>query len=93
MKIEYLSAFVLSQLYGSFLSVLTPGDRGAPHKLFDASSRWPSLPMFQIRFFDTPTCVTDSLDSWGDVVCVAIVLQPARVTTDWVSQPPERPCL
>lgn len=41
MKIEYLSAFVLSQLYGSFLSVLTPGDRGAARKLFDARSRWP----------------------------------------------------
>ena len=46
MKIGYLSAFVLSQPYRWFPSVLTPGDRGPRRKLFTASSRWASPSIF-----------------------------------------------
>ena len=69
MKIGYLSAFVLSQLYRWFPSVLAPGDRRPRRKLFAASSRWASPPIFTNAIFGTHTFASNSLDSWGRLSC------------------------
>ena len=91
MKIGYLSAFVLSQLYRWFPLVLTPGDRGAA-QTFHGQFSWASPPIFTNPILGTHPFASNSLDSWVGCHVRNHVKIAFRVAIDRV-QPPERYCL